>query len=127
MPELDDLKKEFTEKRPAGAKFLRPKDAATLVIIASLVRPNRLRLLSPRHPIRPRQRRRLPKRVTVTPGRMRAKTEASNRAPTIVVAKVVVTAGQRETTPIGRAASVTIATTGLATDAAARSSAVRRK
>ncbi len=33
MPEMDDLKQEFSEKRKAGAKLLRPKDAATLVII----------------------------------------------------------------------------------------------
>lgn len=33
MPELDELRKEFVEKRAPGAKFLRPKDAATLVIV----------------------------------------------------------------------------------------------
>ena len=33
MAELDALKEEFTEKRKPGAKFLRPKDAATLVIV----------------------------------------------------------------------------------------------
>lgn len=33
MPEMDALKEEFTEKRNPGAKLLRPKDAATLVII----------------------------------------------------------------------------------------------
>ena len=33
MPDTDALKKEFSEKRKPGAKLLRPKDAATLVII----------------------------------------------------------------------------------------------
>ncbi len=33
MPDTNDLKKEFGEPRAAGAKFLRPKDAATLVIV----------------------------------------------------------------------------------------------
>lgn len=33
MPETEALKKEFSEKREPGAKLLRPKDAATLVII----------------------------------------------------------------------------------------------
>jgi 8-oxo-dGTP pyrophosphatase MutT (NUDIX family) len=33
MPEMDALKKEFSEKRNPEAKLLRPKDAATLVIV----------------------------------------------------------------------------------------------
>ena len=33
MPDTDALKNEFGEKRQDGAKFLRPKDAATLVIV----------------------------------------------------------------------------------------------